>query len=66
MFSLRIQNVRFRILKGGKIGLAASLALFGSIFNTAYASTTIDGNSGGGYFVSGVYCHQKSRQIFEN
>ncbi len=52
MFSLRIQNVRFRILKGGKIGLAASLALFGSIFNTAYASTTIDGNSGGGYFVS--------------
>lgn len=54
MNSFRIKDLRFRILKGGKIGLTASLMFFGVFFNTSHASTVInDGNGSGGYIVNG-------------
>jgi hypothetical protein len=61
MNSFRIKDLRFRILKGGKIGLAASLMFFGAIANVANATTTVvDGNGGSGIFVGDTYGNYSS------
>ena len=67
MNSFRIKNLRFRILKGGKIGLAASLMMFGVILQSSLSANalTIDGDGDSGIFVGsagGTY----SDTIFTN
>lgn len=46
MNSFRIKDLRFRILKGGKIGLTASLMFFGVFFNTSHTNTVVNDGSG--------------------
>lgn len=52
MNTFRIKDLRFRILKGGKIGLCASIMMFGMLNSTLSANTVVyDGNSSSGVFV---------------
>lgn len=57
MNSFRIKNLRFRILKGGKIGLAASLMMFGVILQSTLNANTVtnDGSNDTGVFVGYNY-----------
>ncbi len=56
MNSFRIKDLRFRILKGGKIGLCASLMIFGIASSTLNANTIInDGSNATGVFVGNTY-----------
>ena len=57
MNSFRIKDLRFRILKGGKIGLAASLMMFGVILQSNLNANTVvnDGNGSTGIFVGNTY-----------
>ena len=62
MNSFRIKDLRFRILKGGKIGLVASLMMFGVMFQTNSNAATIvnEGNGGTGIFVGETYSDYSS------
>lgn len=57
MNSFRIKDLRFRILKGGKIGLAASLMMFGVMFQSTLSANTVtyDGEGATGIFVGNTY-----------
>ncbi|QKF73176.1 hypothetical protein AFAEC_1008 [Aliarcobacter faecis] len=62
MNSFRIKDLRFRILKGGKIGLAASLMMFGVMFQSTLSANTVtyDGNGNTGIFVGNIYGNYSS------
>ena len=61
MNSFRIKDLRFRILKGGKIGLSASLMFFGVMANFANAAIVInDGSDATGIFVGNTYGNYNS------
>lgn len=55
MNSFRIKDLRFRILKGGKIGLAASLMMFGVMLQSTLSAKTYDGEGATGIFVGNTY-----------
>lgn len=57
MNSFRVMDTKFRILKGGKIGLACSIALIGAMLilgsTKAYSQTYFNGVTDGTTYTSG-------------
>ncbi|MFA9238830.1 MAG: hypothetical protein ACEQSQ_02925 [Candidatus Paceibacteria bacterium] len=63
MNSFRVVDTKFRILKGGKIGLSLSIALIGGILlstTKAGAETFFDGTTGTIYSSGGISAQEKS------